>query len=689
MAAHFVRLSLLAGVAAIIAAPGFAQAPAAAPISSAKRVYTPADFARFAPKTAYDMLAQVPSFTIRTPDNSERGLGQATENVLVNSQRIANKSGGAVDQLQRTSAETVDRIEIVDAASLGIAGLSGQVANVFLKATKAGTGQFEWKTNARAHFTEPEVMGGSISYSNKLGPVDYTLSVKNGYGRGGLGGPVTLFDANRNVIETRREKYHSEYEQISSQLKLGIHPGSSVGNLTLGYTPYTNPQFQTDVRHLVNDEIRTRTNTQSLAGYFADINGDYEFALGPGRLKIIGVRHWEHEPIVTTDVTEFVSTGADPLGVRFDRDTHLGETIARAEYHWKTGKNDWQFSLERAFNSLDQEGRLFQLSPERQFEEVSFPEGTGKVTEVRYEALGTLSRPLTPNLDLQFAAGAEISMLDRVPDDQPARNFFRPKGSLTLGWRPAKNWDVSLKLRRRVGQISFYDFLAQPQLSSDRENAGNPDLVPPQSWEAETEFAHDLGKWGKTRLNFHYYRVTDIVDVIPIGEDGQGIGNLPRADRAGAESTSTINFDPIGWTGAKVDINAGFEWSRVRDPLTGQKRPITGNYDRWGSIQVRHDIPHTPFAWSAYVQYNHYAKNYYLTEVYRSLDLPWIAGFYVEDKNVMGLTVRFSVDNVPEGWHLFDRTVYSGFRDRAPIAFIEKHKDLVGPLFTLSVKGTF
>jgi hypothetical protein len=55
----------------------------------------------------------------------------------------------------------------------------------------------------------------------------------------------------------------------------------------------------------------------------------------------------------------------------------------------------------------------------------------------------------------------------------------------------------------------------------------------------------------------------------------------------------------------------------------------------------------------------------------------------------MGLTVRFSVDNGPEGWHLFDRVVYSGFRDRAPIAFIERHHDLVGPLFTLSIKGTF
>ena len=692
MAAHWFRLSLLASAAVLIAAPAFAQtaSPNKPTPAGVKLIYTPADFARFAPKTAYDMLRQVPSFTIKTVDNTERGLGQASENVLINGQRIANKSGGAVDQLQRTSASAVDRIEIVDAASLGIAGLSGQVANVFLKTTKAGSGQFEWDTNFRAHFTEPEILGGSISYSNKAGPVDYTLSVKNDYGRGGLGGPVRILDRNRVLTETRHEVYHSEYEQVSTQLKLGIDaPGSSVGNLTLGYTPYWNPQFQTDRRLLVTGETRTRTNNRSLAGYFADINGDYEFALGPGRLKLIGVRHWEHEPLVTTDVLRFVSSGADPIGSRFSRDTHIGETIGRGEYHWKTGRNDWQVSFERAFNSLDQHGTLFQLRPDEQFVEVPFPEGTGKVTEVRYEGLATLSRPLASNLDLQVAAGAEISRLDRTDDDRPARKFFRPKGSLTLGWHPAKDWDISLKLRRRVGQISFYDFLAQPQLSQDRENAGNPDLVPPQSWEAETEFAHDLGRWGKTRLNVHYYRVEDIVDVIPIGIDGQGIGNLPRADRWGAESTSTINLDPIGWTGAKVDLNLGFEQTRVRDPLTGDSRPISGVHDRWGSVQIRHDIPHTPFAWSAYVQYNHYTRYFYLTEVYSSLDLPWISGFYVEDKNVLGLTVRFTVDNVPEGWHLFNRTVYSGFRDRAPIAFFERHKDLVGPLFTLSVKGTF
>src|SRR4051812_42401133 len=136
-------MSLLAS-AAVLAEPAVAQpaTPTKPTPAGLKLVYTPADFARFAPKTAYDMLKQVPSFTIRTVDTTERGLGQASENVLINGQRVANKSGGAVDELQRTSASAVDRIEIVDAASLGIAGLSGQVANVILKTTKAGSGQF-------------------------------------------------------------------------------------------------------------------------------------------------------------------------------------------------------------------------------------------------------------------------------------------------------------------------------------------------------------------------------------------------------------------------------------------------------------------------------------------------------------------------------------------------------------------
>jgi len=188
-----VFLGLLSGTSLVSAAAAqtYSAAPQSKAVAPQKRVYTLADFTRFAPKTAYDMLVQVPGFNIQTIDTSVRGLGQASENVLINGQRVANKTG-AVDQLQHTPASSVDRIEIVDAASLGIAGLTGQVANVILAAGKKSAGQFEYLANARAHFTKPELLGGSASYSGKEGPIDYTFSVRNSYGRGGIGGPAWM-----------------------------------------------------------------------------------------------------------------------------------------------------------------------------------------------------------------------------------------------------------------------------------------------------------------------------------------------------------------------------------------------------------------------------------------------------------------------------------------------------------------
>src|SRR3954469_4315313 len=279
MAVGLVRLSLLAGVAATNAAPAIAQTPAAAaPIAAAKRIYMPADFARFAPKTAYDMLVQVPSFSVRSAD-SERGLGQASENVLINGQRVANKSGGAVDQLQRTSAGNVDRIEIVEAGSLGIPGLAGQVANVILKSQAKGSGQFSWNPGFRAHFTKPQYDNLTVSYSDRTGPLEYTVSAAALSGRGGRGGPVRITDANHNLIETRDEVYHSEYHEFVFKTKLGLDgPGSSLGNLSLSYNPYWGPHFLGNRRLPATGERPSRTNRQKKPGYNADVDADYEFA---------------------------------------------------------------------------------------------------------------------------------------------------------------------------------------------------------------------------------------------------------------------------------------------------------------------------------------------------------------------------------------------------------------------------
>jgi hypothetical protein len=634
------------------------------------------------------MLLQIPGFTIRSADQ-ERGLGQASENVLVNEQRIENKSGGAIEELRKVSADDVDRIEIVESAKLGIAGLSGQVANVILRAGGGGSGQFEWRPEVRAHYAKPKIFAGAVSYSGTTGPVNFTFSIKGDAGRSAFGGPVRLYDANGINFENRKEVLHNESDLATMSGKFKIDgPGSSVGNLALSYTPYWAPGTREDRRIRLDGDNRGRVTETELNGWYYDIAGDFAFPFGPGRLKLVGLRHFDRAPLVTKQVTRFDS-GANDEGIRFSRDSRIAETVARAEFSLKTAKNGWQLSLERAFNSLEQRGGLAILGNGGEFIEIPFPEGSGKVHEVRFEAIGTLSVQIASKLDFQLSAGGEISKLERIDGDLPPRKFFRPKGSLSLAWQPAKGWDSSLRLRRRVGQISFYDFLAQPNLGQDRESSGNPDLVPPQSWELDAEVGRDLGGWGKTRLKLYAHRIDDIIDIIPIGEDGEAVGNLPHATRVGAETTSTFLLDLIQWKGAKIDVTLGFEHTSVPDPLTNSKRPISGTRDRWAEIVLRHDIPGSKVAWGAAVRHDHFAKRFFLTEVGRAWEGPVFAKLYVEHKDLFGLTVRATAGNLLNARHRVDRIVYEGRRQLHPIAFFQRNNQLIGPIFSLTVKGNF
>ena len=75
--------------------------------------------------------------------------------------------------------------------------------------------------------------------------------------------------------------------------------------------------------------------------------------------------------------------------------------------------------------------------------------------------------------------------------------------------------------------------------------------------------------------------------------------------------------------------------------------------------------------------------------MYRSWEGPWFVGVFVEHKNIAGLTVRADIGNVFDARHIFNRTVYSGRRNVAPVSFVEKHDQLIGPIFNFSVKGDF
>jgi hypothetical protein len=78
-----------------------------------------------------------------------------------------------------------------------------------------------------------------------------------------------------------------------------------------------------------------------------------------------------------------------------------------------------------------------------------------------------------------------------------------------------------------------------------------------------------------------------------------------------------------------------------------------------------------------------------LNEVGREFEGPVFAGVFVENKDVFGLTVRGSVGNVLNARSRLDRTVFRGRRNTAPIDFIETRNRLIGPIFSLAIRGTF
>jgi hypothetical protein len=680
----------LAGPARAQDAPptGDAPPPAAAP-TNGKRVYTQADLARFAPKTAYDMLTQVPGFSIRFEDTSGRGLGQASGNVLLNGKRISGKSTDPVTALQAISAKNVTRIEIVDAAELDVAGLTGQIANVVYEASDKMSGQFSYRPEFRAHFAHPLYTRGDLSVSGTKGPVEYTLSFQNQASRSAAGGPTRIADGAGAPIELRDDVWTNDYDQptLSGQFKVD-GPGSSLGNLNLLYRRTYYDYDETSLRDRVADADQRRLLTERQRGYTYEIAGDYEFALLGGRLKLIGLDRYTDDPYTQVARTSFADGDPDS-GSLFTQTGISRELIGRTEYRWKTGKTDWQVSGEAAYNSLDNVAGLFLLDPEGDFVEIPFPEGSGTVSEDRYEGLLTVGRPLSDKVTLQLVAGAEHSTLVQEGPGGKRRSFLRPKGSLSVSARLSPTFSANFKAIRRVGQLDFGQFLARVFLDSENANAGNPDLVPSQQWRFELELAKDLGAWGKTKVNLVAALYEDLVDIIPIGATGESPGNIAHAQAYAADWTSTFQLDRLGLKGAKINLRALIQFSSVRDPLTGEKRTISGFTDRLVEFGYRHDLPDSDWAYGANANYSHIELSYRLNEVGRQYEGPVFASVFVENKDVLGLTVRATAGNILNARSTWDRIVYAGRRNTAPIAFVETRNRLIGPIFSLSIRGTF
>ncbi|MEO9601461.1 TonB-dependent receptor plug domain-containing protein [Parasphingorhabdus sp.] len=655
-----------------------------------RQIYEAAQFARFNPRNALDMVRQVPGFTIDTGNDDQRGLGQADENVLINGARISGKNDDAFTVLRRIAADNVLRVEIVDGATLSISGLSGQVLNLVTASDQGGgiSGIFEWRPRWRR--SGNNWLEGEASITGKLANGDFTLAVQNDSHRNGAQGPEQVFDGSGELLFERVEIARNRADRPA--VSVAYSRSSEAGSLFNINAQYALNRFRERVTTLRTTEGQPdifELFTGQENEWNAELSADYEFDLGGGRLKLIGLQRLEHSPFEDF-FGRTLSDGITPISGRlFQRKVDEGESVLRSEYSWKTdGGTDWGINLEGAYNFLENEATLSELDAQGIFQPLPLTNADSKVTEYRGEVIGTFGRPLSEKLTLQASAGGEYSQISQSGPLGQSRSFVRPKGSVTLAWKPEPGLDVSLQLERRVGQLDFSDFVQSINVGNDTNDAGNPALVPPQHWRAQLKASQNLGPWGSLSVNIYGEKISDIVDSIPITDTTEARGNLDSANRYGVKLTSSILLDPIGWKGAKLDIEAEVRRSELTDPLLGNSRRT--NEDRIYSYEVdfRHDIPGSPWAWGLGAE-QYIGSNFLrLDQITRFRQKAPFAWAFVEHKDILGLTVQAQVNNILDRKQRFTRTAFVDRRNGL-VAFVEDRSRTFGLVYRLTVSGSF
>ena len=653
---------------------------------SVREIYSFADFASFAPRNALDMLERVPGFTIRS-ENDERGLGTASGNILINGERFASKSTSARAQLARIPAANVVRIEIVDGASLDIPGLSGRIANIVAQSGGI-SGQFEWRPQFSTGPGKLRWSEGDISVLGTRGAVDFTLALENRAFYRGLEGPNIIVDGSGQTDRRLNTRYTvSDQPTATGNFDFNL-PGSAAANVNFTYAQEIRREREREFRSdpllpFYEESLRTVNDRNGFA-----VGGDLDFAFGPGRLRLIGLGSNDYES--NTSSTILVREGEENLGTRFSRDFKESERIGRAEYRWTMLAGDWQVSGEAAFNKLDNVAELFALdSNSGTFVPVDFPNGSGGVREDRYEAIVSHGRPLASNLSMQLTLGGEISEISQTGASELSRRFERPKGSLSLAWGAMNGLDVNFEIARRVGQLDFGDFLADVNIGDNNTDAGNNRLRPPQSWETELEIAKNLGAWGSATLRLFDHRIEDFVTVVLIEGGGQSRGNIDNARRYGINFDATIRTDPIGLQGGQFTVELEAEHSKLEDPVTTEGRRFDRSRPRDFEVEFRHDIPATQWAYGLEFRDTIYARYFRISESGLDYNIATWGSVYVENKDVLGMTVRAQASNLFNGGSFLSRTVFHGPRDVAPILFTEDRLRKEGYVFSFLVAGSF
>jgi len=655
----------------LVASHARAEAPA-----NGVLVYPPSFFADARPNTAYDMIGRLPGFTF-SDVGSARGFAGTAGNVLIDGQRPTSKTDSLESVLKRILAADIDHIELIRGGAPGI-DMQGQtvVANVVLK--KQDSTRFVATAEDLVFLDGHMIPYGALQFTRHTDGSIYEGSISSiqNYDDSVGHGKHFVFDGLGNLIQND--------EAISHGLGIGFAAKGSAtvplwggefrANFTYQNSPFVDRLSYAHPGFLELFKDNSRDNNGELGLH-------WKGPVGPVELETLALQRLGHNNS-SSDADDGVTLQ------HFTSAAATGETIARATVRYLPSPGlTIEGGAEGAYNYLDGKTAFFINGVDQ-----PLPSATARVEERRGEVFFQGTWRFDPDWVLEAGARAEFSTISESGSVSLSRSFFYPKPRIVLTWSPDKDTQLRLRYEKVVGQLDFNNFIASANLSATGVTVGNENLRPDQHSQFEISLERHFWGKGAVVLTYMHEKIKDVVDFVPIVTPTATFdapGNIGNGSNEQFTVQLTLPLDAIYVPNGLLTTTSIFDISSVRDPVTGEKRVISGQRPQNIKVNFSQDIDSLKSTWGIFY-YNCWDEKYFrLAQVRHRKVLPPYLGVSWDWKPSDAWTFHAEADDIVGFVYDDKKFNYAGPRNVAPLDNIDEYRANAIPQIDFQVRYTF
>ena len=662
--------------------------------------YPASFFERYQPRTALDIVNQIPGFVLNNGD-SERGFGGAVGNVMINDRRPSAKQDLPSQILGRIPSNQVERIELIRGQVRNI-DMQGHtlIANVILRTDAPATAR--WESSMRNNFSVfPPTYDLGVSLSDRWGDIEYNAGIRGRSGSNGDDGTDREYNSAGVLSETTFDRFNNRAYNGAGTLNASTWLGENFVRLnTELFVESRDTHLGSHITPQLpgNDPGREATDGNIMLKRY-ELGTDVERLLQKDLLgkAILLFSHKDND--VQDDELIFDRNDHVTLQTIADTETITAELITRFEFDWARWEDHAiQANFELAYNKLEN-GLLQTENTGRGVVEVIVPGANTTVEESRGDLMVQDTWTLG-EFEVDLGIGGEVSEISQTGDAEQKRDFFFIKPLAMLTYSPSKSSQTRLRVLREIGQLNFSEFVSTAVFEDNDLALGNPNLRPETTWISEISREQRFGEVGVVTLTAFHHWITDVQDLLPITDEFEVPGNIGDGRRWGLELEGAMPLTWLGLVGSRLDMQLRWQDSSVTDPVTGQSRvlssvvgfprpfPFRDELELIGVIKYRQDFREAKVSWGGDVRERRERPRFKVNEI-EILDEGTDVNLFVETTRYWDLKIRVDGQNLMNVNQSRDRYLYQGLRDLSPIRRTVLRDRNDGTRFFISVSGNF